>query len=1263
MHIAVLCPQCQSRYQLDPSLLGKRMRCPNSICRAVFEVRAEGEPAPPPQQPEAAEKAPPKPPVSGSVGDFVQILAAEAVSPVSEEKPPATSPSWQEVPPVRVPTSRSEATSPTVEPVPPRTEPAPPKIGPAVPKPAPRMEPALRSTKPAKAPPQPPTPSEAPAPPPPAPPPPDLPPADLLPDDLFGDAAAALPKDDAAREPAPGEPLLQENIDQDAWDEPRELASANWATPPPVRASGLSILEAPAAQETVPALATTPAAEMPAAPRARRRSLLVIVLMLAVLGGVLTGGFLLLQGRHEVNEEERYKQAHALYQQRDFAEAATALQELARAFPASTKRKHYRFLAELSDVREAAHGPVERPEERIGALDRVLQFLEIYKNDPLLKDYHGDIWQTLQRLAKDLTTLAEEKHDPGNLKRAQRAWSEAGKFQPPTSVNVAEAERVFAEDFARAQKVLAVRAQRLEVVEVLQGLIGQASADAVREGRALARTAGLEADPDIAPLLEKLVEAHRASLKFTPQVWSETPTLPAEDRIPSFFVAPAVGKTLPVPKESGVVLAQARGVLYALEPERGQVRWVRRVGVDTSLLPLRVPASTVAPELVLVLSTDSKTLTGVEALTGAVLWQHTLGDVCVGQPVLVDRHVFVPTLSGTVEEIETTQGRLQGYYALGQPLTAGGVRQPGTSLVVFPAESFCIYVLDVAKRECAAVLYTQHAPGSLRGAPLVWNEPRSGGDKTKNEGWLLLNLAGAGDEAELRPYSLPITQPDQKPTPSVKVRGRSWTSPWHDGDKLALATDAGRLSLLGIRQKGNRDPLLFPLLQDDYVVENEDRARLARAMLVHADADNYWVLTGGRLHRLQRTFTAQAGPGLLARWPQPVEVGSPLHAGQVQVTQDGATILYVVSQDMGQPTCWARAIDAEHGKVLWQRQLGLVCAGQPVAAQGAILCPDARELFLFEAAKFPSDKNLSWQEQGKVLAGAGSLQFTMARPQGFVHLAWGPEPAPKLDIVQVDAKGESSIKTFALPAPPQGTPALGSDFALVPLANGIVMRLPLGDGTPVNGPDWRGVGVDESQPGHVLALGNNQFALTDGGRKVMRLQWGEAKLWSPQESAELPHRIVAAPAVLKGKLLLADASDTVTLLEGERLQVARRWSLGGKITAGPFVRGDGFGSVVGKKRLVWMDPAKEQPLWEYTFVGQVVGQPEVVDGLLIVADLTGAITALDPASGRPAGPGYRLRANVAPSATPLPFGPGRVWLPLTDGTGIVLPLAILRNQQ
>ena len=110
----------------------------------------------------------------------------------------------------------------------------------------------------------------------------------------------------------------------------------------------------------------------------------------------------------------------------------------------------------------------------------------------------------------------------------------------------------------------------------------------------------------------------------------------------------------------------------------------------------------------------------------------------------------------------------------------------------------------------------------------------------------------------------------------------------------------------------------------------------------------------------------------------------------------------------------------------------------------------------------------------------------------------------------------------------------------------------------------------------------------------------------------------------------------------------------GPVSAGPFVQGTGIGCVVGKNRLVWIDPEKDAPLWEYTFVSEIVGQPQLVDGVLLVANLAGQYLALDPANGRHRGPGYTLKANVAPAATPVPFGSERLFAPLTDGTIMLL---------
>src|SRR5258708_6842534 len=131
MHITAVCPRCQNRYQVDEGLLGKRMRCPNPLCRTAFEVKLDGE-KPVVDAPKPSEAAPPDKPasgVSGSVSDFVQVLPAELAEP---PKAPAMKPR----PPIVAEPHASAPPIPIVEP----SAPAPTAPG------WPNLPPPVRST-------------------------------------------------------------------------------------------------------------------------------------------------------------------------------------------------------------------------------------------------------------------------------------------------------------------------------------------------------------------------------------------------------------------------------------------------------------------------------------------------------------------------------------------------------------------------------------------------------------------------------------------------------------------------------------------------------------------------------------------------------------------------------------------------------------------------------------------------------------------------------------------------------------------------------------------------------------------------------------------------------------------------------------------------------------------------------------------------------------------------------------------------------------
>src|SRR5262249_50717371 len=152
-------------------------------------------------------------------------------------------------------------------------------------------------------------------------------------------------------------------------------------------------------------------------------------------------------------------------------------------------------------------------------------------------------------------------------------------------------------------------------------------------------------------------------------------------------------------------------------------------------------------------------------------------------------------------------------------------------------------------------------------------------------------------------------------------------------------------------QPGNTDNALFPWLPKEFRVAPglpaadgppagrgpSGGSRPGRAQVVRAQEDDIWGIVPGALHRLQLRFDAAEGQKLSDVWKAPLAVGSPLQRSQWDRSRE---TLFVVTQSLTRPQCLATAVDAETGQVRWQRQLGLVCRGQPVVLGEQVLALD-----------------------------------------------------------------------------------------------------------------------------------------------------------------------------------------------------------------------------------------------------------------------------------------------------------------------------------
>jgi hypothetical protein len=1066
--------------------------------------------------------------------------------------------------------------------------------------------------------------------------------------------------------------------------DPPGYAAAMTDLPPVRRGDGVSLPGETAVAP--PAVSASPAEETEGPPRLKRlRSLVLMAVLLALVGG---GAWLVIQtstSRSVGNESELAQKAQKVYEDHDFAEAALQFRQLGLDFPKSANLAKYRFLAELSDIRESVNKVQEGEKQAEDNARRLIQFAAENRDDPLLEKHQADLHSDFKRLGAEFKELARQKWDSKLLLFARqvydRAFGNAAAKAGLTEIT-AELDRIGRAIAAkeRRDRLLAYlrTAQKAPSAATVQDARERVAALAAKERAAkedLPQEPAVKAelarlDAALKGELAKLPDAHRAAIVYSPSPDSEEQAPPSEDRVPSSLVTPALeahrGAIRPGQRP---VLAQVRGVLGALEPDNGQVRWAVRVRPEAAALPLLLPRTALAPELVLVLSSDSLTLSALDADTGATRWSRQLAAPCLGRPVLVGDRALVPTYAGRVEEIEVHDGALRGFYDLGQPLTTGGAHQPGTNLVYFAADSFCVYVLDVGKRACAAVLYTGHPSGSLLSQPTALATGGGGDSKQPAGGYLLLAQADGLDAMKLRVFALPVTDADAGPVQEEPLEGWGWFPPQTDGDSLALVTDAGDFAVFGIEPRADRSRPLFPRFRTKIAPGTFDAAGQARAQLVHMDRGRFWVLAHGGLHRLQAAFTRARGPHLDPPGPALLHVGSPLHGAQAR--DNGGLTLYLVTQlDDGQ-TCLVTAVDGQ-GERRWQRQLGLICRGQPVAVAGRILAQDlAGRLFLFDADKVPPGADRAWCFAGRLVRSGGTdggaTSYLLPGAGTVYAVASVPGTSgPVLRVREFPSGKELRASGSPLKAALAGPPALVGKGLILLLANGVLVYQPLADREEKTGPNWRAAGADEGAAGYVVALGAEEFLVTDGSRGLKRMAW-DGQAFETRAAGEVPDRIVAPPVVLpraggrEPRVCVADSAHVVTLLDGDGLALVRRWRMSGTITAGPFVRGGAVVCVVDGRKLVWLDPAKDEPRWSADFRADVVGQPQLIDGVLVVADQRGQIQGLAPATGKATGPGYAVVASAAPTAAPMAFGPDRLFVPLSDGTVLLPPRRCLHH--
>jgi hypothetical protein len=1097
--------------------------------------------------------------------------------------------------------------------------------------------------------------------------------------------------------------------------QPRELPPGEWE-PPPVRCG-------PDSQEQEPQSAEeTPESETPRPLISKRRAWLAIGVMATAVCLVFGIAIVSALKIFHKSEETLAREASDFYKSNSFGEARRKYEELKNKFATSDRAEEYSFMVDWCDVSST----VSDPDDVADAAGRLDQFIKSHKKNPLMTQLGHDAGQRLLNLVKLFVARNANPKDDSPLKgadrieRLQSTVSSLGK----EALTRKEAEQI-GTDLGNVRKAVELARKRRHVREQLHARKNETPMEAIKRARAL--LARMERElPGITQeskeALSQLEEAHLASVVFHPAKDAPAPPPPPSvDNGEVMLFAPLLRSSAPTkaPPNDPVVLALDRGLLYALKQSNGELKWATRVGIDTTVLPQRVPASDISPELLLVLSADTQVLSAL-SVNGDSLWEYHVGQPVLGRPIIIDHRAYLADYSGWVHEIELSRGQLLGRWSLGQPLTCGGAREEGTSRIYFPADDSCIYVLDVSPRaqRCVTILYDWHPSGSLRSEPVII--PPEGDNAP---GYLILNQARGLDAMRLRVFELPLQDRHAPPLDlksAARFPGWTWFEPKQDGEKLAVLSDAGSLGLFGIRQLGNKDPPLFPLLRAGGLdlsaflnpaaapAKRRDLLReRGRSLVVQMRNDDLWVLANGRFQQLQLRLNWTTGPQAVPGWKEPLVLGSPLHEPQLfEDRNSGRSTFFLVTQAQEQQTSLATTVD-EDGRILWQRQLGLVCQSEPLALTppgggpphllaldqgGGLFELDPQQpldkLRIARKALAPALADNSQVPPRLVRAADGRSAYEIAAPgdgQWLIvrRIVWS-DNGRELRYDEHPASLRNPAGNGVLT--PIGPPAITRSHLLIPMADGTVKGLSLTDDDfkLQSGPDWSHSQPPVSTPS-ILALEGDRYLTTNGNRSLSVVEWppGKGKFWERLPRGGDPHKLeylVAAPPVLlpsaanqPARVVVADSAGVLrlyTVMPDGSLQAGLiTWKLEGNLTAGPFVQaapegGWRIGCILERRRLLWIDPAKAEPLWTYSTDGPaIIGQPQPIEDMLVTALQSGHYVGIDPKTGQPKGPGYTLRTSAAPAATPMSFGAGRMFTPLSDGTALLLSVDLLRQKK
>ncbi len=704
-----------------------------------------------------------------------------------------------------------------------------------------------------------------------------------------------------------------------------------------------------------------------------------------------------------------------------------------------------------------------------------------------------------------------------------------------------------------------------------------------------------------------------------------TPAETADSPIEATIVfAARVGQSSVPGMGDRMIVNLVDGVLYGFRAETGDLVWRKFVGLETTTHPVWLGEET-WKELIAVDQRQNHVMR-IDAETGNESWRVAIGERFAA-PFVSDDRLLVTTLSGKLMQFDPATGAASGAAQLPQTVTVSAVSIPRLPMMFQVGQHSNLYVISPETMTCREVFYLGHRDGSVRILPFTMSD------------YLIVAENGA-DYCRLH-----ILRPTENETqleraqPPIRLEGRVSEPIVRYGRWGLVTSDKGDMRMLELNKANETTPVTI-VARTQY-----SPARQTRKFLIASEGRMWNAAAGLRRYKIQKAaedFKEDVVENTLDVFVAPPTL---INETLFHVRRRHESRLISIS-----------AVDSLTLAEIWRNDFGAPLAGTgTLGASRTVALSSQGDLYDLEGLSIDGGVVNDPVAYGSTVIQNLVFDKLLAWPDRLV--AAGPPSQSR--VVLIDP-AQNPISNLADLQPPANRPACRpvrfGPHLLVAALRGQVFRIDPQTGGTVGAPFQ-----PELQP-NVEVHWREAAVVADGARFIIGNATGEFYLVEADEEKsliridQLSHgsELVSPLIAMNGKAVgvCRAAVDQIVLVGGEqKLNIDKIAELPAGYVSGPFALGPtGFFVTLDDGKTACFD-ADLNPLWSRKLpagsgADRLAGEPVLVDGQVWLAWESGALTAIDAATGEAS---TSIDVGQPLSGGPVSFS-GAILVPGHDGT-------------